>query len=158
LSGHPPSSSWRVVPSGKSAQPRPFHRFIAVAPPLAYSAMEPASSRPDATVSTAQDLRPDPPQPARARPTGPLPTQDDQVATRRESAPLTAVVSIGSVLVILWLALRSARIILPVAINLAVGLAISAAFGLLVVGALNVISVAFFVLFVGLGVDFGLQF
>ena len=32
------------------------------------------------------------------------------------------------------------------------------AVGLLVVGALNVISVAFFVLFVGLGVDFGLQF
>ena len=31
----------------------------------------------------------------------------------------------------------------------------SAAFGLLLVGALNVISVAFFVLFIGLGVDFG---
>src|SRR5439155_27222691 len=58
----------------------------------------------------------------------------------------------------LWLALRYARIILPVAIDLAAGLAISAAFGLLLVGALNVISVAFFVLFVGLGVDFGLQF
>jgi len=41
---------------------------------------------------------------------------------------------------------------------LVVGLAISAAFGLLLVGALNVISVAFFVLFIGLGVDFGLQF
>src|SRR6202043_997678 len=63
-----------------------------------------------------------------------------------------------SVIVILWLALRYTRIILAVAINLAAGLAISAAFGLLSVGALNVISIAFFVLFVGLGVDFGLQF
>jgi hypothetical protein len=83
---------------------------------------------------------------------------DDQFATIRESAPLTAAVSLVSVLVILWLALRSGRLILPVAINLVAGLAISAAFGLFVVGALNVISVAFFVLFVGLGVDFGLQF
>jgi hopanoid biosynthesis associated RND transporter like protein HpnN len=50
------------------------------------------------------------------------------------------------------------RIILAVAISLVVGLAISVAFGLFLVGALNVISVAFFVLFVGVGVDFGLQF
>src|SRR6201986_3495697 len=83
---------------------------------------------------------------------------DDQFATVRQSAPLTAAVSLISVFVILWLALRHARIILAVVINLAVGLAVSAAFGLLVVGALNVISIAFFVLFVGLGVDFGLQF
>ena len=34
----------------------------------------------------------------------------------------------------------------------------SLAFGLLMVGALNLISVAFFALFAGIGVDFGLQF
>jgi uncharacterized protein len=38
------------------------------------------------------------------------------------------------------------------------GLAISAAAGLLLVGAFNLISIAFFVLFVGLGVDFAIQF
>src|SRR5262249_52410339 len=37
-------------------------------------------------------------------------------------------------------------------------LAIASATGLLLVGALNVISVAFFVLFIGLGIDFGIQF
>ena len=58
------------------------------------------------------------------------------------------------VLVILWLALKSKRIILAVFINLFAGLAITAALGLLMVGALNMISVAFAVLFVGLGVDF----
>ncbi len=35
---------------------------------------------------------------------------------------------------------------------------VSAALGLLMVGALNLISVAFFVLFIGLGIDFGIQF
>jgi hypothetical protein len=58
----------------------------------------------------------------------------------------------------LWLALRSPRIILAVIINLFVGLTLTAAIGLAMVGALNMISVAFAVLFVGLGVDFGIQF
>ena len=39
-----------------------------------------------------------------------------------------------------------------------VGLAVTAALGLAMVGAFNLISIAFFVLFVGLGVDFGIQF
>ena len=39
-----------------------------------------------------------------------------------------------------------------------VGLCLTAALGLLTVGTLNVISIAFAVLFIGLGVDFGLQF
>ncbi len=39
-----------------------------------------------------------------------------------------------------------------------IGLVITAALGLMMVGAFNLISVAFAVLFVGLGVDFGIQF
>jgi hopanoid biosynthesis associated RND transporter like protein HpnN len=54
--------------------------------------------------------------------------------------------------------LKSARIITAVFINLFVGLTITAALGLMMVGALNMISVAFAVLFVGLGVDFAIQF
>ena len=42
--------------------------------------------------------------------------------------------------------------------SLMVGLAATAALGLAMVGSFNLISIAFFVLFVGLGVDFGIQF
>ena len=62
------------------------------------------------------------------------------------------------VLFILWMALRSAKIIAAVFVDLLIGLAITTAVGLMLVGALNPISVAFAVLFVGLGVDFGIQF
>ena len=62
------------------------------------------------------------------------------------------------VLVILWLALHSAKIIFAVFVNLFVGLSITTAVGLMMVGSLNLLSVAFAVLFVGLGVDFGIQF
>jgi uncharacterized protein len=59
---------------------------------------------------------------------------------------------------VLWLALKQVRIILAVLVSLAVGLTFTAAVGLWMVGALNLISVAFAMLFVGLGVDFGIQF
>ena len=59
---------------------------------------------------------------------------------------------------ILWLALRSFKIVLAVSLTLAAGLAITAAVGLLIVGAFNPISLAFAVLCVGLGADFAIQF
>jgi hypothetical protein len=62
------------------------------------------------------------------------------------------------VLLILWFALHSGRIILAVFLNLVVGLSVTAALAFILVGALNLISIAFAVLFVGLGVDFGIQF
>ena len=43
-------------------------------------------------------------------------------------------------------------------VNLMVGLPITAAVGLLLVGAFNLISVYFAVLFVGIGVDFAIQY
>ena len=76
----------------------------------------------------------------------------------QEGAVVNVIGTIVIVLVILWLALHSPRIILAVFLNLVVGFAVTAALGLMMVGALNLISVAFAVLFVGLGVDFGIQF
>ncbi|HTK59292.1 MAG TPA: MMPL family transporter, partial [Sphingomicrobium sp.] len=48
--------------------------------------------------------------------------------------------------------------IFAVFVNLFVGLSITTAVGLMMVGSLNLLSVAFAVLFIGLGVDFGIQF
>ncbi len=90
--------------------------------------------------------------------TGPVPMADEEFATIKENAGLNASVTIAIVLFILWLALRWFRIIFAVFVCLVVGLSITAAVGLLMVGTLNLISVYFAVLFVGLGVDFGLQF
>ena len=95
---------------------------------------------------------------ARVRATGLVPINDDGFATLKDNAALNAAVSVFAVLVILWLALRSPRIILAVIVSLIIALPVTAALGLMLVGALNLISVAFFVLFIGLGVDLGLQF
>ena len=83
---------------------------------------------------------------------------DEEFATIKEGAVRNGLITVAIVLVILWLALRSARLIVAVFVNLFVGLALTAALGLLMVGTLNLISVYFAVLFVGIGVDFGIQY
>ena len=90
--------------------------------------------------------------------TGSVPLSDEEFATIADGAALNGAVTLVIVLLILWLALKQARIIVAVLVNLAVGLSFTAAAGLAMVGALNLISVAFAVLFIGLGVDFGIQF
>src|SRR5262249_3572693 len=95
---------------------------------------------------------------ARVRLTGPVPIANEEFATVKDGAFVNGAATLALVLLILWLALRSFRIILAVVIALFVGLSITAMVGLALVGALNLISIAFAVLFVGLGVDFGIQF
>ena len=90
--------------------------------------------------------------------TGTVPIADEEFGTLKEGAELNTALTILAVLIILWLALHSARIIFAVFVALFIGLAITAALGLVMAGTFNPISIAFFVLFVGIGVDFGLQF
>ena len=149
---------WQVLVGNKPAEPRDLRRFIEVQPRLDFGALEPGRTATDAIMQTAanEDLAAD--YRARVRLTGLIPIDDDEFNTVKQNAGLNAAVSLLAVLAILWLALRSARIIFAVAVSITIGLAISAAWGLFLVGALNLISIGFFVLFVGLGIDFGIQF
>ena len=58
---------------------------------------------------------------------------------------------------LLWLGLGSLRAILAAITTLLVGLVLTAAFATLAVGSLNVLSLTFAVLFIGLGIDFAVH-
>jgi uncharacterized protein len=158
LADQPASFSWHALMSGRQPAPGELRHFIDVRPILDFTALEPGRAASNAIRQAADDLKLATNFQARVRLTGPVAMADDEFSTVQEGALLNTVLTIITVLVILWLALRSGRIIAAVAITLFVGLAITAALGLMMVGALNLISVAFAVLFVGLGVDFGIQF
>ena len=156
--GQPASFSWHDLVRGRASTPDELLRFLQIRASLDYSELEPGKHATDAIRQAAKDLDFAAKYQARLRLTGPVPMADEEFATIKENAALNASVTIAVVLVILWLALRWARIIFAVFVSLAVGLSITAAVGMLMVGTLNLISVYFAVLFVGLGVDFGLQF
>jgi len=154
----PASFSWQVLVQSHEPKSSDLMRFLKIRAVLDYSEIEPGLKASDAIRQAATDLNLASAYQARLRLTGPVPMNDDQFATIKENAALNAIITIAVVLFILWLALRWWRIIFAVFASLAVGLSVTAALGLLMVGALNLISVYFAVLFVGLGVDFGIQF
>jgi hopanoid biosynthesis associated RND transporter like protein HpnN len=156
LAGKPASFSWRALTMGRDIVPNDLRGFIQVRPILDYGAIEPGHAATDLIRKIAAEIAPK--YQATVRLTGPVPMADEEFATIKEDAVLNGVITVIIVLGILWLALRSKRLILAVFVNLFVGLAITAAFGLMMVGALNLISVYFAVLFVGIGVDFGIQY
>jgi hopanoid biosynthesis associated RND transporter like protein HpnN len=156
--GQPASFSWHELVQGRASTPDELLRFLQIRASLDYSELEPGEHATDAIRQAAKELDFASKYQARLRLTGPVPMADEEFATIKENAALNATVTIAVVLFILWLALRWARIIFAVFVCLAVGLSITAAAGMLMVGTLNLISVYFAVLFVGLGVDFGLQF
>ena len=158
LAGRPASFSWQALAQGRPAEPHELRRFIDVRPILDYAALEPGQVASETIRQTAVEMDLASKYQANVRLTGPVALIDEEFATIKDGAALNATITVAIVLLILWWALRSARIIFAVFANLVVGLSITAAVGMMMVSALNLISVYFAVLFVGLGVDFGIQF
>ena len=150
--------SWRQLVSDKPLTASDRRAFIEFKPVLDYQALEPGKTATDAIRQAARDLNFASAYGARVRLTGPVPMANEEYATVQDGAIRNGIATVIIVLIILWLALHSAKIIFAVFVNLFVGLSITTAVGLAMVGSLNLLSVAFAVLFIGLGVDFGIQF
>jgi hopanoid biosynthesis associated RND transporter like protein HpnN len=82
---------------------------------------------------------------------------EEELQSVRSNALIAAGLTAVGVTVLLIVGLRSFRLIAATLVTLAIGLVITAALALLMVGQLNLLSVTFAVLFVGLGVDFGIH-
>ncbi len=150
--------SWRELVSDKPLTDADRRAFIEFKPILDFNQLEPGKDATDAIRQAAKDLDLPGKYGARVRLTGPVPIANEEFATVQDGAVANSIGTVLVVLVILWMALHSSKIIFAVFINLTIGLAITTAVGLIMVGSLNLLSVAFAVLFVGLGVDFGIQF
>jgi hopanoid biosynthesis associated RND transporter like protein HpnN len=149
--------SWKTLVQGE-ARPLDRHRFVEVWPVLDHDALEPGGRATAAIRDIANQLALKAKFGADVTLTGPVIISDNEFAGVHEGVALNSAVTGAIVLIILWLALRSLRLVLAVAVNIGIGLLITAAGGLLMVGALNPISLAFAVLFVGLGADFAIQY
>ncbi|HEY1797786.1 MAG TPA: MMPL family transporter [Stellaceae bacterium] len=158
LAGHHAGFSWRGLLTGQPSSPAELREFVEIDPKLDFKSVQPGHAATEAIHKAVADLRLGPDLGATVRLTGRVPINDANFSALGASAIPGLVGTIVAVMVILWLALRSGRIIAVVIVTLAVGFAITAAAGILFVGAFNLLSIAFAVLFVGLGTDFALQF
>jgi hopanoid biosynthesis associated RND transporter like protein HpnN len=154
----PAPLSWQNLLAGPVASLAGRYRFVLAKPQLDYGALQPGAAATQAIRDAAAELEFVRTGAAHVRITGSVALDDDEFATVAQGAAGGLVGSL--VLVTLWLliAVRSWRLILPIVLTLLLGLDLTAAFAALAVGTLNLVSVAFAVLFIGLAVDFAIQF
>jgi hopanoid biosynthesis associated RND transporter like protein HpnN len=158
LSGHPQPLSWQRLLSGKLGDLGGKYEFVLAKPKLDFSSLEPGGAATQALRAAAAKLEFVRSGAARVRITGPVALADVQFATVAQGA---VVGLIGSVLLItIWLilAVRTWRLIVPILGTLTLGLMLTLLFASAAIGVLNLVSVGFGVLFVGIAVDFAIQF
>ena len=158
IAGHPQPLSWQQMLSSGLGDLAGKYQFVLAKPRLDYHSLQPGGAATAAIRAAAAKLPFVQSGAAHVRITGPVALADSQFATVAEG---TVTGLIGSVaLIALWLALavRSWRLIVPILGTLGLGLMLTLLFAATAIGTLNLVSVGFGVLFVGIAVDFGLQF
>ncbi len=131
-------------------------RLLFVEPLLDFSAIQPA----EAAIGEIRDSVATlgfPPGVVRVRLTGDPVMMAEELESVQSGMGVVGLVSFVLVFILLWLGLRSKAMVAATVVTLIVGLVLTATFATLAVGALNLISVAFAVLFIGLSVDFSIH-
>jgi len=158
LSGHPRPLSWQLLLGGGLNDLAGKYKFVLAQPKLDYGALQPGGDATDAMRQIIAGLEFVKSGDARVRITGQVALADEEFATVVQGAVIGL---IGSVLLItlwLFLAVQTWRLIVPILATLGLGLMLTLLFAALAVGTLNLVSVGFGILFVGIAVDFAIQF
>src|SRR5437763_6795391 len=158
VDGRRASLSWQQMMTGRKAEPRELRRFVVTRPVLDFTGLEPGETARTEIRRLAGELGITPDNGLQLRLTGPVALDDEQFATLREGALRSTVLSVVMVCAILFIALRSVKLVGAIIVTLAAGFMLTAGFAALAIGSLNLISIAFGVLFIGLAVDFSIQF
>ena len=132
-------------------------RVLIVQPTLDYDSLLPGRKPIEAVRAAAAELGVDGSSGTRVRLTGNVAMAYEEMGVLFRQAAIALAFSLVLVALILSVGLSSPRLILSIVATLLVGLVATAAFAAATVGELNMISIAFGVLFVGLGVDFGIH-
>ena len=158
MTGKPAYFSWqRLFVGGRGTQAPPTRRIVQSQARLDYGDLEPGSAAVDALRAEAAALHLDAAHGVTIGITGEVPLADEEFGSIRDNIGFVGLLMLGAMLVVLWFATRSLRIVTAIMATIAAGLGMTLAVGLLAEGRLNLISLAFIPLFVGLGVDFGIQ-
>ncbi len=155
--GTPEPLSWERLLAGSVADMGGQYHFVLTQPRLDFGTLQPGAAATQVIRDTAAKLEFVQRGRAHVRLTGSVALEDEEFATVAQGAAAGLLGSMVLVAALLFLALRSWRLIVPVLLSLILGLLLTTGFAALAVGTLNLVSVAFAVLFVGIAVDFGIQ-
>lgn len=147
--------SWQDLISGEA---KPGQRLLLIQPPLDFKTLSPAAKAMRELRKLRDDLALDGSQGARLRISGEAALKHEELKSVEHGIGLSGALSAVLVTVLLLVGLGSGRLALATVVTLFVGLIWTAGFAIFALGQLNLISVAFAVLFIGLSVDFGIHY
>jgi hopanoid biosynthesis associated RND transporter like protein HpnN len=155
--GHPVPLSWQRLIGGSAGDKAGPYRFVLAQVQPDFGALQPGATATAALRAAIARLEFVRAGEAHVRVTGGVALADEEFGTVAQGMVAGTLGSVALISLWLTLALRSWRLIVPVLLTLALGLSLTAAFAALAVGTLNLVSVAFAILFVGIAVDFAIQ-
>ncbi len=150
--------SWQQLMSGSETKPASNRTIILAKPKLDYSVLLPGESAVKAIREFARELGLTPENGITVRLTGGAALSYEELDSVSRGAGLAGILALVMVGIILFIGLRSVVLVLATLMVLIMGLIYTAAFATLAIGELNLISVAFAVLYIGLGVDYAIHF
>lgn len=153
-----PPLSWETLLAPDLSKLAGDYNFVLTYPKRDFSSFEPSQAAISAMRHTLNALPLIKNGSAQALITGEAKLSDEEFSTVAKGMIWGLLLSLALVTTWLFFAVRSLRIILPILITLIVGLLLTTGFATIAVGTLNLISVAFAILFVGIAVDFAIQY
>ena len=157
LAGRDHPMSWQNLLLGEELSSPPYREIFVVQPVSDFSELLPAAPAMtfirERVAALGYDYRSD----IEVRLTGAAALAVDEMQSVIAGSQVAAGLALLMVLVCLSIGLRSASLVAATLIALIIGLILTACFAVWAVGTLNMISIAFAVLYVGLGVDFAIH-
>jgi hopanoid biosynthesis associated RND transporter like protein HpnN len=158
IGGKPEPLSWQKLLGGGLSELAGPYRFVLVQPKQDFGNLQPGGAATDAMRAAIADLEFVKSGAAHVRITGQVALADEEFATVAHGAVGGLIGSMVLITLWLFLAVRTWRLIVPILLTLGLGLILTVLFAAAAVGTLNLVSVGFGVLFVGIAVDFAIQF
>lgn len=148
--------SWEELINGKEAAAEDKRAIFIARPKLDYGSMLPGGPAMRAIRETAASLGLTPEQGVRVRLTGGAALAYDELKSVSLGAQLASIGSLLMVALVLIFGLRSGWLVFATLAALILGLLFTAFFATIAIGELNLISVAFAVMYIGLGADYAI--
>jgi len=148
--------SWQQLLDDGGQDTGPVTEIIVAEPLLDYDRVMAGAP----AMAVAQDIRRElglESGPVRLRITGNVALSHEELEAAIAGASLAGGLAVAVVLLVMGLGLRSARLVAVGIVNLAAGFALSFGLATLLVGTINLISIAFAVLYVGLAVNYAIH-
>ncbi len=150
--------SWHSLMAGAALDRDIYREFIVLQPVLDYSDLFPAENVIDRIRTLGDELKINSENNLRLRLSGGVVLSHEELQSVMQGTQLSVILALCMVTVIMMVGLDSFWLVLATIITLISGLIFTAGWAALTVGELNLISVAFAVLYIGLGVDFAIHF